>query len=76
MRIMLNKYFILIGLLLIMTCTAFAEQRGVFMQFHRKVNVGKNVNVSALVPCHYEFSFLPLHHNFKYANYDGSNRTL
>ena len=45
MRIMLNKYFILIGLLLIMTCTAFAEQRGVFLQFHRKVNVGKNMKV-------------------------------
>ncbi len=42
----LRKVFILIGLLLTMANTAFAEQRGVFMEFHRKINPGKNMQVN------------------------------
>lgn len=34
----MKKTIILAGLLLAMAHTAFAEQRGVLMQFHRKIN--------------------------------------
>ena len=37
---------ILVGLLLTIVPTAFAEQRGVFMDFHRKINPGKNMQVN------------------------------
>ena len=56
----MKKVFILVVLLLTtMAHTAFAEQRGVFMEFHRKINPGKNMQVnrapmvsgSAFIPC-------------------------
>jgi len=34
----MKKAIILVGLLLAMAHTAFAEQRGVFMEFHRTIN--------------------------------------
>lgn len=42
----LNKVFIFIGLLFMIANTAFAEQRRVFMEFHRKINPGKNMQVN------------------------------
>lgn len=43
----MRKTILLIGLLLItMAHTALAEQRGVFMEFHRKINPGKNMQVN------------------------------
>lgn len=43
----MKKAIILVGLLLVtMVHTAFAEQRGVFMEFHRKINPGKNMQVN------------------------------
>lgn len=43
----MKKVFILMMLLLTtMAHTAFAEQRGVFMEFHRKINPGKNMQVN------------------------------
>ena len=46
MRMKLRKTIILVGLLLAMVPAAFAEQRGVFMEFHRKINPGKNMQVN------------------------------
>ena len=34
----MKKMIFIAGLLLSMALTAFAEQQGVFMQFHRKIN--------------------------------------
>lgn len=46
-KMKMRKTILLIGLLLItMAHTAFAEQRGVFMEFHRKINPGKNMQVN------------------------------
>lgn len=46
-KMKMRKTILLIGLLLItMVHTAFAEQRGVFMEFHRKINPGKNMQVN------------------------------
>ena len=46
-KMRMKKAIILVGLLLItMAHTAFAEQRGVFMEFHRKINPGKNMQVN------------------------------
>ena len=42
----LRKTIILVGLLLAIVPAAFAEQRGVFMDFHRKINPGKNMQVN------------------------------
>lgn len=43
----MKKVIILVVLLLTtMAHTAFAEQRGVFMEFHRKINPGKNMQVN------------------------------
>ena len=42
----LKNIIILVGLLLAIVPTAFAEQRGVFMEFHRKINPGKNMQVN------------------------------
>jgi len=42
----LRKAIILVGLLLAIVPAAFAEQRGVFMEFHRKINPGKNMQVN------------------------------
>lgn len=46
MRMKLKRTIILVGLLLAIVPTAFAEQRGVFMEFHRKINPGKNMQVN------------------------------
>lgn len=46
MRMKLRKTIILVGLLLAIVPAAFAEQRGVFMDFHRKINPGKNMQVN------------------------------
>ena len=46
MMIKLKRTIILVGLLLTIVPTAFAEQRGVFMDFHRKINPGKNMQVN------------------------------
>lgn len=46
MRMKLKRTIILVGLLLAMVPAAFAEQRGVFMEFHRKINPGKNMQVN------------------------------
>jgi len=46
MKTRMKKVIILVGLLLIMAHTAFAEQRGVFMDFHRKSNPEKNMEVN------------------------------
>jgi len=46
MRMKLRKAIILVGLLLAIVPAAFAEQRGVFMEFHRKINPGKNMQVN------------------------------
>ena len=46
MMIKLKRLIILVGLLLAIVPTAFAEQRGVFMEFHRKINPGKNMQVN------------------------------
>ena len=43
----MKKVIILVVLLLTtMAHNAFAEQRGVFMEFHRKINPGKNMQVN------------------------------
>lgn len=42
----MKKLIILAGLLLAMAHTAFAEQQGVFMKFHSKVNPQKNMEVN------------------------------
>lgn len=43
----MKKVIILMVLLLTtMAHTVFAEQRGVFMEFHRKINPGKNMQVN------------------------------
>lgn len=42
----MKKVIILAGLLLAMAHVAFAEQRGVFMEFHRKSNPEKNMEVN------------------------------
>lgn len=42
----MKKVIILAGLLLVMAHTAFAEQRGVLMEFHRKNNSDKNSEVN------------------------------
>ena len=43
----MKKVIILVVLLLTtMAHTAFAEQRGVFMEFHRKINPGKYMHVT------------------------------
>ena len=43
----MKKAIVLVVLLLTtMAHTAFAEQRGVFMEFHRKINPGKNMQVN------------------------------
>lgn len=41
----MKQLIILAGLLFMMGQPAFAEQRGVFMEFHRKVNPKKNLEV-------------------------------
>ena len=46
MGMKLKNIIILVGLLLAIVPTAFAEQRGVFMDFHRKINPGKNMQVN------------------------------
>ena len=46
MRMKLRKTIILVGMLLAIVPAAFAEQRGVFMEFHRKINPGKNMQVN------------------------------
>lgn len=46
MGMKLKNIIILVGLLLAIVPTAFAEQRGVFMEFHRKINPGKNMQVN------------------------------
>ena len=46
MMIKLKRTIILVGLLLTIVPTVFAEQRGVFMEFHRKINPGKNMQVN------------------------------
>lgn len=46
MRMKLKRTIILVGLLLAIVPAAFAEQRGVFMEFHRKINPGKNMQVN------------------------------
>ena len=46
-KMSMKKVIILVVLLLTtMAHTAFAEQRGVFMEFHRKINPGKNMQVN------------------------------
>ena len=46
-KMSMKKVIILVVLLLTtMAHTAFAEQRGVFMEFHRKINSGKNMQVN------------------------------
>ena len=47
MGMKLKNIIILVGLLLAIVPTAFAEQRGVFMDFHRKINPGKNMQVNS-----------------------------
>ena len=42
----MKKGIIIAGLLLAMANTAFAEQWGVFMEFHRKSNPEKNMSVN------------------------------
>lgn len=42
----MKKLIILAALLLGMAHTAFAEQQGVFMQFHRRINPEKNMSVN------------------------------
>lgn len=42
----MKKVIILAGLLLVMAHTVFAEQHGVFMEFHRKSNPEKNSGVN------------------------------
>lgn len=42
----MKRTIILLGLLLAMVCTAFAEQRGIFMNFHGKINPGKDMEVN------------------------------
>lgn len=38
----MKKTIILLGLLLVMNYTAFAEQRGIFMDFHGDINPKKD----------------------------------
>ena len=47
----IKESIILVGLLLAMVTTAFAERRGVFMEFHRKINPGKNMEVNRSQMC-------------------------
>lgn len=42
----MKKVIILVGLLLVMAHTVFAEQRGVFMNFYRRSNPEKNMSVN------------------------------
>lgn len=42
----MKKTIILLGLLLVMAYTAFAEQRGIFMDLHGKINPEKNMEVN------------------------------
>ena len=42
----MKKTIILLGLLLAMAYTASAEQRGIFMDFHGKINPEKNMEVN------------------------------
>lgn len=42
----MRKKIILVGLLLVMAYSAFAEQRGVFMEIHRKSIPEKNLEVN------------------------------
>lgn len=42
----MKKTIILLGLLLVMAYTAFAEQRGIFMNLHGKINPGKDMEVN------------------------------
>ncbi len=42
----MKKLIVLAGLLLVMAHSAFAERRGVFMEFHRKSNPDKNLEVN------------------------------
>lgn len=41
-----DNYFIRLGLLLVMNYTAFAEQRGIFMDFHGDINPKKDMEVN------------------------------
>ena len=55
-KMSMKKVIILVVLLLTtMAHTAFAEQRGVFMEFHRKINPGKNMHRGKLA----EIKFCP-----------------
>lgn len=47
----MKKVIILVGLLLVMAHSAFAEQRGVFMEIHRKSISGKNMSVNRSPMC-------------------------
>ena len=42
----MKKTIILLGLLLVMNYTAFAEQRGIFMDFHGDINPKKDMGVT------------------------------
>lgn len=42
----MKKTIILLGLLLVMNYTAFAEQRGIFMDFHGDINPKKDMEVN------------------------------
>lgn len=42
----MKKVFILASLLLVMASSVFAEQWGFFMEFHRKINPEKNMEVN------------------------------
>lgn len=42
----MKKTIILLGLLLVMNYTAFAEQRGIFMDFHGDINPKKDTEVN------------------------------
>lgn len=44
----MRKAIIVIGLFLAMAHSAFAEQRGVFMEFHRKIHPQKNLEVNRM----------------------------
>lgn len=42
----MKQFIILTGLLFAMTNVAFAEQHEIFMEFHRKINPNKNMEVN------------------------------
>ncbi|MDM8243100.1 hypothetical protein QUW47_14680, partial [Phocaeicola barnesiae] len=42
----MKKTIILLGLLLVMSYTAFAEQRGIFMNLHGDINPKKDTEVN------------------------------